>query len=137
MKGTTWRLIPPFVQFLRSGGKSEYTVSLHRLNRAPERKHESFDLFPHLQRFLGLVDDADEDNITFISERLRDTPRYDAGPLKQRAYDKFDNRLSAVLTYYLDEDRDRAEIASLMETDIRATETWLLRQFRNDVNEAR
>lgn len=119
----------PFVQFLRSGGKSEFTVNLHRLNRAPERKDASFDLSPHLQRFLGMLDDADEDNITFISERLGDRPRYDAGPLKQRAYDAFENRLFAVLAYYVDEGRNRAEIAPLMEADIRATEAWLLRQF--------
>lgn len=127
----------PFVRFLRSGGKSEFTVSLHRLNRAPERKDASFDLPSHFQRFLGLLDDADEDNIAFISERLGDTPRYDAGPLKQRAYDEFENRLSAVLAYYVDEGRDRTEIVSLMEADISTTEAWLLRQFQNDVNEAR
>ena len=84
-----------------------------------------------------MLDDADEDNITFISERLGDRPRYDAGPLKQRAYDAFENRLFAVLAYYVDEGRNRAEIAPLMEADIRATEAWLLRQFQNDVNEAR
>ncbi len=127
----------PFVRFFRSGGKSEFTVSLHRLNRAPERKDASFDLPSHFQRFLGLLDDADEDNIAFISERLGDTPRYDAGPLKQRAYDEFENRLSAVLAYYVDEGRNRTEIVSLMEADISATEAWLLRQFQNDVNEAR
>ena len=55
----------PFVRFLRSGGKSEFTVSLQRLNRAPERKDASFKLEPHFQRFLGLLEDADAENAGF------------------------------------------------------------------------
>ena len=97
----------------------------------------SFDLAPYLQLFLDLLDGADEDNIAFISERLGDTSRYDIGPLKQRAYDEFENRISAALAYYVNEGRDRTETASLMEVDVRATEAWLLRQFQNNLNEAR
>jgi Fic family protein len=87
----------PFVRFLRSGGKSEFTVSLHRLNRAPERKDAAFDLEPYFQRFLGLLEVADSDNTAFLDDRLGDTNGYNSGPLKQRFYDEFEGRLTATL----------------------------------------
>lgn len=127
----------PFVRFLRSGGKSEFTVSLHRLNRAPERKDAAFDLEPYFQRFLGLLEVADSDNAAFLDERLGDTDGYNSGPLKQRIYDEFEARLIATLAVYEREGRDRIEIASLIEVDIAATEAWLLRRFENELNETR
>jgi len=127
----------PFVRFLRSGGKSEFTVSLHRLNRAPERKDASFNLEPHFQRFLELLEDADADNATFLDDRLGDADGYNSGPLKQRFYDELEARLTATLAVYEREGRDRPEIASLIEVDIAATEAWLLRRFENELNEAR
>ena len=66
----------PFVRFLRSGGKSEFTVSLHRLNRALERKEASFSLAPYFQRFLELLDDADTENAAFLSVRLGNISGY-------------------------------------------------------------
>ena len=77
----------PYVRFLRSGGKSEFTVSLHRLNRAPERKDSAIDLEPYFQRLLGLLEVADSDNAAFLDERLGDTDGYNSGPLKQRIYE--------------------------------------------------
>ena len=127
----------PFVRFLRSGGKSEFTVSLHRLNRAPERKDAAFDLEPYFQRFLGLLEVADSDNAAFLDDRLGDTNDYNSGPLKQRFYDEFEARLTATLAVYEREGRARAEIASLIEVDIAATEAWLLRRFENELNETR
>lgn len=127
----------PFVRFLRSGGKSEFTVSLHRLTRAPERKDTSFNLEPHFQRFLGLLESADSDNAAFLDDRLGDVDGYISGPLKQRFYDEFEVRLFATLAVYEREGRARAEIASLIEVDIAATEAWLLRRFENELNEAR
>lgn len=127
----------PFVRFLRSGGKSEFTVSLHRLNRAPERKDASFDLRPHFQRFLELMEEADAANAAFLDERLGHTDGYSSGSLKQRLYDEFEARLVATLAVYEREGRARAEIASLIEVDIAATEAWLLRRFENELNEAR
>lgn len=127
----------PFVRFLRSGGKSEFTVSLQRLNRAPERKDASFNLEPHFQRFLGLLEDADAENAAFLDNRLSDTNGYNSGPLKQRFYDEFEARIIATLAVYEREGRNRAEIESLIEVDISATEDWLLRRFENELNEAR
>lgn len=127
----------PFVRFLRSGGKSEFIVSLHRLTRAPERKDTSFNLEPHFQRFLGLLESADSDNAAFLDDRLGDIDGYISGPLKQRFYDEFEVRLIATLDVYEREGRDRAEIASLIEMDIAATEAWLLRRFEKELNEAR
>ncbi|WP_227272225.1 phage minor head protein [Roseobacter weihaiensis] len=127
----------PFVRFLRSGGKSEFTVSLDRLNRAPERKDASFNPAPYFQRFLELLEDADADNTAFLDERLGDTSGYNTGPLKQRFYDEFEGRLIATLAVYEGEGRDRAEIAALIEVDIQATEVWLFRRFENELNEAR
>ena len=127
----------PFVRFLRSGGKSEFTVCLHRLNRAPERKDVSFNLEPYFQRFLELLEVADSDNAAFLDERLGDTDGYNSGPLKQRIDDEFEARLIATLAVYEREGRDRAEIASLIEVDIAATEAWLLRRFENELNETR
>lgn len=129
----------PFVRFLRSGGKSEFTVCLHRLNRAPERKDAAFDLEPYFQRFLALLGEVEADNAAFLAERLGDTDGYNSGPLKQRIYDEFEVRLIATLAIYEREGRDRAEIASLIEVevDIAATEAWLLRRFENELNEAR
>lgn len=127
----------PFVRFLRSGGKSEFTVSLHRLNRAPERKDASFDLRPHFQRFLELMEEADAANAAFLDERLGHTDGYSSGSLKQRFYDEFEARLVATLAVYEREGRARAEIASLIEVDITATVAWLLRRFENELNEAR
>lgn len=127
----------PFVRFLRSGGKSEFTVSLHRLNRALERKDASFNLEPHLQRFLELLEDADADNATFLDDSLGDADSYNSAPLKQRFYDEFETRLTATLAVYDREGRDRSEIASLIEVDIAATEAWLLRRFESELNEAR
>ena len=127
----------PFVRFLRSGGKSEFTVSLHRLTRAPERKDTSFNLEPHFQRFLELLEDADADNAAFLDDRLGDADGYNSGPLKQRFYDEFEARLTATLAVYDREGRDRTEVASLIEVDIAATEAWLLRLFENELNEAR
>jgi len=127
----------PFVRFLRSGGKSEFTVSLHRLNRAPERKDKPFNLEPHFQRFLELLEDADANNAAFLEDLLGDADSYNSGPLKQRFYDEFEARLIATLAVYDREGRDRAEIASLIEVDIAATEAWLLRRFENELNEAR
>ena len=127
----------PFVRFLRSGGKSEFTVSLHRLTRAPERKDASFNLEPHFQRFLELLEDADVENAAFLGDRLGNADGYNSGPLKQRFYDEFEARLTATLVVYEREGRDRTEIASLIEVDIAATEAWLLRRFENELNEAR
>lgn len=127
----------PFVRFLRSGGKSEFTVSLHRLNRAPERKDASFNLRPHFQRFLELMEEADAANAAFLDERLGHTDGYNSGSLKQRFYDEFEARLVATLAVYEREGHTRAEIASLIEVDIAATEAWLLRRFENELNEAR
>ena len=127
----------PFVRFLRSGGKSEFTVSLHRLTRAPERKDASFNLEPHFQRFLELLEDADVENAAFLGDRLGNADGYNSGPLKQRFYDEFEARLTATLVVYEREGRDRTEIASLIEVDIAATEAWLLRRFENEQNEAR
>lgn len=127
----------PFVRFLRSGGKSEFTVSLHRLNRAPERKDASFNLAPHFQRFLELLEDADADNAAFLVDRLGDADGYNSGPLKQRIYDEFEARLTATLAVYEREGHDGAGIVSLIEVDIQATEAWLLRRFENELNEAR
>jgi len=127
----------PFVRFLRSGGISEFTVSLHRLNRAPERKDASFNLEPHFQRFLELLEDADADNAAFLGGRLGDADGYNSGSLKQRFYVEFETRLIATLTVYDREGRDKAEIASLIEVDIAASEAWLLRRFENELNEAR
>ena len=127
----------PFVRFLRSGGKSEFTVSLHRLTRAPERKDASFNLEPHFQRFLELLEDADVENAAFLGDRLGNADGYNSGPLKQRFYDEFEARLTATLIVYEREGRDRTEIASLIEVDIAATEAWLLRRFENELNEAR
>ncbi|WP_152563269.1 hypothetical protein [Ruegeria halocynthiae] len=99
----------PFVRFLRSGGKSEFTVSLHRLNRAPERKDASFNLEPHFQRFLELLEGADADNAAFLDDRLGDADDYNSGPLKQRFYDEFEARLFGTLAIYEREGRDRTE----------------------------
>ncbi|QBF33849.1 hypothetical protein [Thalassococcus sp. S3] len=122
----------PFVRFLRSGGKSEFTVSLHRLNRAPERKETSFNLEPHFQGFLELLEDADAGNAAFLDDRLGDTDSYNSGPLKQRFYDEFEARVTATLAVYEREGHAGAEIASLIEVDITATESWLLRRFENN-----
>ncbi len=127
----------PFARFIRSGGKSEFTVNLHRLNRAPERKNASFDLSAYLQRFLEFLEDADAENRAFLSPRLGDAIGYNSGPLKQRAYDEFEARLLALVAYHVGEGRSRSEISSLIDADIRATEAWLLRRFQNDLNEAR
>lgn len=126
-----------FVRFLRSGGKSEFTISLHRLNRAPERKDASFDLRPHFQRFLELMEEADAANAAFLDERLGHADGYNSGSLKQRFYDEFEARLIATLAVYEREGLARAEIASLIEVDIAATEALLLRRFENELNEAR
>ncbi len=98
----------PFVRFLRSGGKSEFTVSLHRLTRTPERKDASVSLAPDFQRFLETLEDSDTDNAAFLSERLEDTISYDSGPLKQRIYDEVEARLIATRAVYVREGRDRA-----------------------------
>lgn len=127
----------PFARFIRSGGKSEFTVNLHRLNRAPERKNASFDLSAYLQRFLEFLEDADAENRAFLSSRLGDAIGYNSGPLKQRAYGEFEARLLALVAYHVGEGRSRSEISSLIDADIRATEAWLLRRFQNDLNEAR
>jgi len=82
----------PFVRFLRSGGKSEFTVSLHRLNRAPERKDKPFNLEPHFQRFLELLEDADANNAAFLEDLLGDADSYNSGPLKQRITDRSGHR---------------------------------------------
>ncbi|GGX60893.1 hypothetical protein GCM10007385_32700 [Tateyamaria omphalii] len=68
---------------------------------------------------------------------MGDADGYNAGPLKQRFYDEFETRLIATLAVYDREGRDRAEIASLIEVDIAATEAWLLRRFKNELNETR
>ena len=127
----------PFVRFLRAGGKSEFTVSLKRIHSSPEWKNASFNLRPHLLRFLELLDDADADNANFLSEHLGDVGEFNSESLKQRAYDEFEARLFAVLGAYEREGRDRDEIATLIEADINATEAWLLRKFQNELNEAR
>ncbi|MHA7852316.1 phage minor head protein [Roseovarius sp.] len=127
----------PFVRFLRSGGKSEFTVSLHRLNRAPEQKDVSFDLEPHFQRFLVLLEEVEADNSAFLAERLGDTDGYNSGPLKQRSYDEFEARLIATIAVYDRDGRNIAEMANLIEVDIAATEAWLLRRFENELNETR
>ncbi|SMX31976.1 phage minor head protein [Actibacterium lipolyticum] len=127
----------PFVRFVRSGGKSEFTVSLDRLNRAPERKDASFNLAPYLQRFLELLEDADAGNAAFLSESLGDADGYNSGPLKQRIFDEFEARLTVTQAVYEREGHDRAGILSLIEVDIQANEAWLLRRFENELNEAR
>jgi len=105
----------PFVRFLRSGGKSEFTVSLHRLNRAPERKDSSFDLRPHFQRFLELMEEADAADAAFLDERLGHTDGYNSGSLKQRFYASLEAGLVATLRVYDRAGRAGAEIAYLIE----------------------
>ena len=77
------------------------------------------------------------DSAAFLTEHLGDTDGYNSGSLKQRFYDEVEARLFATLAVYEHEGRDRAEIASLIEVDIAATEAWLLRRFENGLNEAR
>lgn len=127
----------PFVRFLRAGGKSEFTVSLKRIHSSPEWKNASFNLRPYFQRFLELLDDADTNNHDFLSDHLGDVGEFNSEPMKQRAYDEFENRLFAVLGVYEREGRDRDEIAALIEADINATKAWVLRKFQNELNEAR
>lgn len=114
----------PFVRFLRAGGKSEFTVSLKRIHSSPEWKNASFNLRPYFQRFLELLDDADTNNHDFLSDHLGDVGEFNSEPMKQRAYDEFENRLFAVLGVYEREGRDRDEIAALIEADINATKAW-------------
>ena len=49
----------PFVRFLRSGGKSEFTVNLQHLHRSLERKDTSLNLTPYFRRFLEFLEDAE------------------------------------------------------------------------------
>lgn len=127
----------PFARFLRSGGKPEFSVSLHRFHRALERKDASFDLAPHFQRFLQLLEDTDIENATFLVEYLGDTDSFDTNPLKQRVYDEFEARISETLNVYVREGYDKAEISSLIAADIQTIQAWLLQQFERDLNQVR